>query len=89
MTSNPPIIHYGLAPLKFVQPFLKCSLGIFRVPDLLFIIRGGFIHMIMRKGFGHLEFLLFIVRLVDAESAPFVEGMVPSSSPYMCSSPLS
>ena len=43
----------------------------------------------MRKGLRHLEFLLFIVRLVDAESAPFVEGMVPSSSPYMCSSPLS
>ena len=35
-----PLIHYGL---ELVQPLLKCTRGIFRVP---FIIRGGFINMV-------------------------------------------
>ena len=41
MTSKAPLIHYGLAPFKISTALLKCSWGIFRVPDLLFIIRGG------------------------------------------------
>ena len=45
MTSKPPLIHYGLAPFKIsVAPF-KMLMRIFWVPDLLFIIRVGFIHM--------------------------------------------
>ena len=52
MTSTPPLIHYGLAPFKISTAPFKMLMRIFRVPDLLFIIRVGFIN----RGKGLLEF---------------------------------
>ena len=45
MTSKPTLIHYGLAPFEISTAPFKMLMRIFRVPDLLFIIRVFFIHM--------------------------------------------